>query len=79
MNSFVLYKSFQVESQKTAMKENDEGIVLVKDSGKGPKLKREVHWPTRQYDEAYTSLKVNKTHKEVFFFVCCVFDLLLFG
>ncbi|CAG5122973.1 unnamed protein product [Candidula unifasciata] len=56
----------EVASQKTAMKENDDGIVLLKDSGKGPKLKREVHWPTRQYDEAYTSLKVNKYHKELY-------------
>ncbi|KAI8794398.1 wings apart protein, partial [Biomphalaria glabrata] len=44
----------------------DEDIVLIKDSSKGPKLKREVHYPERTYDEAYTSLRVSKTHKELY-------------
>ncbi|GFS11289.1 wings apart-like protein homolog [Elysia marginata] len=43
-----------------------EDVVLVKDTEKGPKLKREVHWPERKFDEAYTSLKVNKSHKELY-------------
>ncbi|CAL1535656.1 unnamed protein product [Lymnaea stagnalis] len=55
-------------SQKGTIKKNekDEDIVIIKDSSKGPQLKREVHWPERQYDEAYTSLRVSKTHKELY-------------
>eukprot|EP00106_Octopus_bimaculoides_P014342 XP_014781784.1 PREDICTED: wings apart-like protein homolog [Octopus bimaculoides] len=31
-----------------------------------PKLTRKVHWPCRVGDEAFTSLKVSKEHKELF-------------
>lgn len=31
-----------------------------------PKLTRKVHWPNRQHEEAYTSVRVNKEHKELF-------------
>ncbi|KAH9503996.1 hypothetical protein Btru_067513 [Bulinus truncatus] len=44
----------------------DEDVVLIKDAGKGPKLKREIHWPERHIDEAYTSLRVSKSHKELY-------------
>lgn len=30
-----------------------------------PKLTRKVHWPSQQHEEAYTSVRVNKQHKEV--------------
>ncbi|GFO38926.1 Wings apart-like protein homolog [Plakobranchus ocellatus] len=53
-------------SGKRSSGKGEEDIMLVKDSEKGPKLKREVHWPERKFDEAYTSLKVNKTHKELY-------------
>ncbi|RUS70309.1 hypothetical protein EGW08_021932 [Elysia chlorotica] len=43
-----------------------EDVLLIKDTERGPKLKREVHWPERKFDEAYTSLKVSKTHKELY-------------
>lgn len=47
------------------VRKEDDTVLLVRDLDKAPRLKREVHWPERQFDEAYTSLKVNKTHKEV--------------
>ncbi|XP_059142717.1 wings apart-like protein homolog [Physella acuta] len=46
--------------------EKEDDIVLIKDSSRGPKLKREVHWPEGQHEEAYTSLRVSKTHKELY-------------
>lgn len=55
-----------VESKRYSAGNGQQDVVLVKDTEKGPKLKREVHWPERKYDEAYTSLKVNKTHKELY-------------
>lgn len=30
-----------------------------------PKLTRAVHWPDREGDEAYTSVHINKEHKQV--------------
>lgn len=60
----------EVAKIKTRSNSQDD-VVLVKDSSKGPRLSREVHWPEKTFDEAYTSLRVNKKHKEV-----CIFELM---
>lgn len=56
---------------KIQRRESNDGVVLMKESGEDVELTREVHWPERKHDEAYTSLKVSKSHKEVRF--CFVF------
>lgn len=63
LNTQKLQESSVKSGSKNVEKEDD--IVLIKDSSRGPKLKREVHWPEGQHEEAYTSLRVSKTHKEV--------------
>ncbi|XP_005089258.1 wings apart-like protein homolog [Aplysia californica] len=53
------------KGSKRNNKTDDDDIVLVKNLNKS-QLKREVHWPETKFDEAYTSLRVSKTHKELY-------------
>jgi len=51
--------------RKSSSNSKQDDVVLVKDSRKSD-LKREVHWPETKFDEAYTSLKVDKKVKSLY-------------
>ncbi|XP_050392558.1 wings apart-like protein homolog [Patella vulgata] len=52
-----------VKTNKQKRKAVDNDVV---DDVPTLKMKRNVHWPTQEGEEAYTSLKVNKEHKQLF-------------
>ncbi|CAG5130650.1 unnamed protein product, partial [Candidula unifasciata] len=56
-------KTATVRKKKKA---DDADVVIIQKPEEGPKLKREMHWPVGEHDEAYTTLTVSKSHKELY-------------